>query len=926
MYEILYNSNFVPLPSSKVNVKTTVVEGESSYLMKNHIMGIYYDIDELTKRIWDLTDGKRTVAQIVKEVHNQKPHIQEGDVLGTLLFFAENNLLVASIEQPPKKRFKVVSAFEIDFAIIKRSNDFLQFLNKKVQAIFNRFLLWAAIAFIIVTTLLFAGEFISIFGVKSNFEILGSSVVGFFFYTFVTLAPVIAIHEIAHGLALTHYGGQAGEMGTGLFYFSPMFYVETTDAWGLSRRDRIMVYLAGNISTLLIGSALVVVHLLVTIPEPGSLILKMTAFYCFSTSLFNFAPPFETDGYYVLTDIVNMPNLRQDSYNYVGSIFRRALGRQVKARIPKLTKQKKRILLLYAIVSATWIAYIVYQSSLFFVYMAEDVTNALLSIVNAVLLSQALSASVVIIAVASTIYFGTQVVGYGFLFSAAVKKATAKPLKVEAIHDRDLAVFAYLPPHVPESLSMSLKVKMEKIAKKLTLNFEMKQIGRSWITILRMGGTRLALVQIKEHLGRIESEFSSAYQNFITNNKEILQKSTGIYAPRKVKLTAMFDQIANESVDAGNSAARSIVRLYMKKQNEILLYLLSSAFGTIWTIEVQPAQEYDVEKELCPTLLLEDLTLTDLYSNTENFKKRIIYGFDSLAKLATEVDVGLKECAGKPEKYQVISVLEPIKSRIVFVGRTEQIEKNIDALASLFIAQTWSGYLDDLLSETCFALSTVNRSYLPSAKEIREMSIGELAVLEKDLSAFTENQKLVDKCIEESETHVAMNKQSLQQLKTTLKPSRTFEIGLLDALFHVNTENLEKLPSRIREFRKQWKTICKRIEKVREHVEKEYAERKPAIATKKRKMLRIYPLVVVLSIALLILSFQPLLATWWIAFLSVVLISHGLYWFVLYRTWKSFCKVTRYPSHAFSMSQIFILALTEAIYGYVTSEDILTPV
>jgi putative peptide zinc metalloprotease protein len=926
MYEILYNPRFVPLPSPKVNVKTTVVDGKPSYLMKNHATGIYYDLDELTNHIWNITDGKRTVTQIVEEVQRKKPQIKEGTILGILLFFAESNLLVASLEPTPKKRFKVVSAFEIDLSIIEDSNDFLQSVYSKMRPIFKRFLFWTAIAFIILGALLFAGKFVSIFGRKENFEILGSSVVGFFFYYFVALAPVIAIHEIAHGLALVHYGGKPGAIGTGLLYFGPMFYIETTDAWGLNRRDRIMVYLAGGITTLLVGSTLVVAQLVLRVPEPASHILTMMAFYCFNMTLFNLAPPFETDGYYILSDIVNVSTLRRDSYSYVHSIFERALGRRPKTRIPGLTGRKKRIFLGYAVLSVTWIIYIVFQSSLFLVYMSQDVTTTLSNIFQAILSSQALPASTIVIAVASTVYFGMQVVGYGFLFSTAIKKATATPLRVEAIHDRDLAVFAYLPTESPESLSNILRAKMERAAKKFTSNFEIKTIGRSVITVLRMGGTRLALAQIKEHLKQVESEFSLAYQELITSHKKTFQKSIGIYAPHKAELTSMFERMADESVDAGNSAAHSIVRYCEEKQNVNVLYLLSSAFGTVWTIEVQPAQEYEIQKDLVPGLVLEDLTLTDLYGDTENFKKQIVYGFDSLAKLAMETDKGIRESLARPEEYQLVSILEPIKSRIVLVGRTEQIEKNIDAFAPLFVIHTWSGYLDNLLSETCLKLSSLNRTRLPSAKGLKGMSIGELAVLSKDLSEFKENQKLVDKCIQESENHLTKINEKLQQLKTTFKPSESFKIGLLDTMFHVNVENLEKLPTRIKEFQREWKALCKRVGKIQEYIEKEYNERKPLIVGKKRKMFRTYPLIAVFSIIFFVLSFQPSLAAWWMLFLSVALISQVFFWIVFYRSWRSFHKVTRYPSQAFNMIHLLVLALTEAVYGYAITEGVLASI
>lgn len=926
MYEIDYNPKFVPMPSPKVNVKTTVADGKPSYLMKNHATMMYYDLDELTNLIWNLTDGKRTIKEIVKEVQRQKPRVQERTIIEMLLFFADANLLVSTLELEPKKRFKVVSPFEVDFTLIKDSNRFFQSLHSKIKPIFKKFLLWAAIVFIIACAVLFAGEFVSIYGKKANFEILGSSVVGFLFYYFIAMAPIIAIHEIAHTITLVHYGGKAREIGTGLLYFGPMFYTETTDAWGFSRLDRIMVYLAGNISTLFIGSVLVIIHRTVSIPEPASHILLMVAFYCFLMALTNFAPPFEVDGYYILSDVVNLSNLRQDSYSYLGSVFRRVLGRQRGAKIPGLTKRKKRVFLVYAVISVTWIIYIVFQTSLFLVYMSQDVTVALANIVGSIFASRAIQISTVVVALASVLYFGMQAMGYSFLVSAAIKKATAaKPLRIEAIHDRDLAVFAYLPPQVPESLSISLRTKMEKAARKFTPTFEIKQIGSSCLAILRIGGTTLALDQIKEHLKRVENEFSSTYRNLITRYKENLQRTTGIYAPRKIKLTNMFEQIAAESVDAGNSGAVSIVRVCEKKQNEALFYLLFSVFGTIWTIEVQPAIQYEVQKDIVSGMLLEDLTLTDLYDDTENFKKRTIYGFDSLANLAAEIDVGVREGLARPETYQLVSIFEPIKSRIVLLGRTEQIEKNIDAFAPIFVAQTWCGYLDNVLSEACFKLSALNKSRLPTAKEIKGMSTGELTVLSKDLSAFAENQKLVDECIEESEEKLTKINKSLQQLKITLKHSAKFKIGMIEAIFHVNIENMEKLPNRIREFRKEWKTLCKSIGKIREHIENEYDKRKLMIAKKKHGMLKICPLVVAVSTILLFVGFQPQLATWWVAFLSIAIVFQMFYWALFYSKWRSFHKVTKYPNQAFNLTHLLLLTLTEAIYGYVSTEDVLTP-
>lgn len=924
MYEIDYNPEFVPIPSAKVSVKTIVVDGKTSYLMKNHTTGIYYEPDELTNLIWTLTDGKRTVKEIVAEVQNRNPKVKEDDIIGILLFFADANLLVSSLEPLKKKRFKVVSGFEMDYTLIEQSKKFLQSINNKLHPIFKRPLLWATVIFIIMGTVLFASRFILIFGHKSNFQILGSSVVGFFFYYFVALAPVIAIHEIAHGLALVHYGGEPGEMGAGIFYFGPMFYTETTDVWTLKKRQRLMVYLAGNISTLLIGSIVVSILLFVTFPQPAALILTMVAFYCFDMSLFNFAPPFETDGYYVLSDALNMPNLRHESYGYVGSLIKRVFGAK-KQKTPEMTRRKKSIMISYTMLSVGWIIYLVFQTSLFLTYMSQDFTVSLSKVFHAVWTSQALSGAALAIALLSVVYFGMQVLGYGSLFLRAAKKAAKKPLRIEAINNRTLSVFAYLPPQTPESLANNLKSKMEKTAKKFTNNFEIRQTGRSCVAVLRMGGASLAFSQIKDNLKRVEDKFRAAYEKLILDHEDGLQKSIGINSPSKMKLTRLFEQVAAESVSSGNPEALAIVKACEEKQKEAILYLLTSAFGTVWTIEVQPAHEYEIQREIVPAMLLEDLTLTDLYGDCENFKKRTVYGFDSLAKLAEDTEMGLKESLAQPQDYQAVGIFQPIKSRITFVGRTEQLENKLHAFAPYLVAETWSGYLDNLLLETWYMLDALSKVRLPEAREMKEMSTGELAVLANDLSQFGENEELVEKCIQGSEDNLSKMNQSFREVRDAIKPSDNFEIGLLDATFNVNLENLEALPSRIKDFRKEWKAVCKEVDRIRKHVEDQLEKRKAETDQKKRKMLKVYPAIIAFSVLLAAFGLLPPFAALWVPMLSIALIAQALYWLTFYHMRRSFFRVSKYPSEAFGRIHLLILAWTEAVYEYVITGDILAP-
>jgi uncharacterized membrane protein len=925
MYEVVYNSDFVPIPSPNVSVKMTVEGGKKSYLMKNRVTGIIYEPDEPTVMIWNLVDGKRSVKEIVSEVQVQRPKFKEDDVTGVLLFFADSNLLESSLEQPKKKRFQVVSAFEMDYRLIDKSKDFLEAIHRKVRPVLKRPLLWASVVFIIVSAALFAGRFVSIFGNKSNFQILGSSVVGFFFYYFVALAPVIAIHEIAHGLALVHYGGEPREMGAGLFYFGPMFYTETTDVWSLEKKHRMMVYLAGNISTLLIGSIITFIVLFASFPQPAGLILTMVAFYCFDIALFNFAPPFETDGYYILSDALNMPNLRHESYGYVGSLAKRIFSAKSKSKTSGLTRKRKWILIAYTMLSVGWIMYIVFQTSLFLSYMSQDITVSFSNVFHAILTSQAFPSAAIVITVLSVVYFGMQILGYGSLFLAAVNKAAKKPLHVEAIHDRALSVFAYLPPKTPQSISSSLRHQIEKTARRFTSKFDITQSGRSCTAVLRLGGANLAFSQIKDSLKNVEDEFGTGYEKLILSHKDELQKSIGIYSPGKMELTSLLEQMATESANSGNSGAPAIVKACEEKQKETILYLLISAFGTVWTIEVQPAHEYEIQKEIMPDIILQDLTLTDLYGDCENFKKSIVYGYDTLAKLAEDTERGLAESLSQPQQYQLVGLFEPIRNRMTFIGRTEELEKKIHMLAPYFDAVTWSGYLDNLLFETCYSLEALNKVRLPNANEIKQMSIGELTVLATDLSRFAGCQELVNNHILSSENYIEPMNQNLQTVRDTIRPSENFEIGLLEATFNVNAENLEALPNRIRDFRKRWKTVCEELRRIKNHVDEEYEKRKTEIAQKKRKMVKIYPGITAISVLLLALNLIPPLATFWIPLVTAAFLIQLSYWIALYLTRKSLRTATKYPSEAFKRIHLLLFAWIEAIYPYITTGDILIP-
>lgn len=171
-----------------------------------------------------------------------------------------------------------------------------------------------------------------------------------------TAMVVIAIHEIGHGVACKHFGGQVHEMGLMLLYFEPAFFCNVNDAWTFpSRRERLWVTAAGSWIQFVLGSLGAIVWWATT---PGTLVneigLDAALVGGVTAILANVNPLIPLDGYYALSDYLEVPNLRLRARAYLGWLVRRRLlGLAVPE--PSADARERRILLVYGLLSVTYI-------------------------------------------------------------------------------------------------------------------------------------------------------------------------------------------------------------------------------------------------------------------------------------------------------------------------------------------------------------------------------------------------------------------------------------------------------------------------------------------------------------------------------------------------------------------------------------------
>ncbi len=166
------------------------------------------------------------------------------------------------------------------------------------------------------------------------------------------LAVVKIIHEFGHGLTAKHYGGEVHEMGLLFLVLTPALYCDVTDSWLLPNKwKRIWISAAGIYVECFLASIATFVWWYST---PGLLnsLAMATMFICsVNTILFNANPLLRYDGYYVMADWLEIPNLRIKSTQFFTYLIQeKVLGLEIPVQ-SYLPKSRRYLFVTYAIAS-----------------------------------------------------------------------------------------------------------------------------------------------------------------------------------------------------------------------------------------------------------------------------------------------------------------------------------------------------------------------------------------------------------------------------------------------------------------------------------------------------------------------------------------------------------------------------------------------
>ncbi|MGB2623489.1 MAG: efflux RND transporter periplasmic adaptor subunit [Candidatus Acidiferrum sp.] len=199
----------------------------------------------------------------------------------------------------------------------------------------------------------------------THWQEIGQDTLEFFNFTdkswmdlaaFYILAVVIlCIHELAHGHAAKHYGARVPAMGFLLIYLTPAFYTDTTEGYvRATTYQRIVIAMAGVWSELMICALATPIW---WATPPNTSVHDMAYYVMLMTGiaavLLNWNPLMKLDGYQMLTEIVGVAELKEDSTAYALAWVKRHIWR-LPVEVPFVPRRRRSGFAVYALLSGAY--------------------------------------------------------------------------------------------------------------------------------------------------------------------------------------------------------------------------------------------------------------------------------------------------------------------------------------------------------------------------------------------------------------------------------------------------------------------------------------------------------------------------------------------------------------------------------------------
>lgn len=347
-----------------VKVRRLVFRGQPWYVLSDAFSNDFFRINPDSYAFVARLKKNRTVEEVWKQMMSTEPDSAPGqeDVIQLLSQLYHANLLQYNIsadstklfERHTKRKQRVLRSNLTNIMFFRiplfDPDVFLKRALKIVRLLYSPLggLVWGAVVIAGIKVVI---ENFPQLQIQSQGILAPSNL----FLLYVGVVIIKAFHEFGHAFAVRAFGGEVHTIGVMFLIFSPLPYMDASAAWNFrSKYKRMFVGAAGMINEIFIAACATLVW---GATGPGlvhSLAYNMLFAASVSTVLFNINPLLRYDGYYILSDLLDIPNLHsQASQELLYLVERYAFG-CAKAQNPASTRKEAWILSSFGVLSGIY--------------------------------------------------------------------------------------------------------------------------------------------------------------------------------------------------------------------------------------------------------------------------------------------------------------------------------------------------------------------------------------------------------------------------------------------------------------------------------------------------------------------------------------------------------------------------------------------
>jgi putative peptide zinc metalloprotease protein len=351
-----------PLLRAEISIIEQTYRGEKSFVVKDLVAQKYFRFGEMEVRVLRAFDGRRTPAEIAALLGDEGIRVSTAAVDAFARSMANAGFLERALgerttlqlerlraERRERRRpqlfrgelLRMRWSFGDPDRMLSRTLPYLDWM-------FTRGFVAASVAVFFLYLGILAARWDEFGAALADTYSWHALTLGNVVVLWLTGALVILIHELGHGYACKHYGGEVRELGFMLIYFQPAFYCNVSDAWSFpERRARLWVTAAGGWIQLVVASLAALVW---WAAAPGTIAANVAVAAMLvggaTTLLTNANPLLPLDGYFALTDWLEIPNLRLRAFAHFRWWMRRTVLRLDEPE-PDASPRERRVFLLY---------------------------------------------------------------------------------------------------------------------------------------------------------------------------------------------------------------------------------------------------------------------------------------------------------------------------------------------------------------------------------------------------------------------------------------------------------------------------------------------------------------------------------------------------------------------------------------------------